>query len=163
MDIPLTGLGGKFVATIDDEDYALISKYKWFASRGGRKVYARANVRTGKGSFQRVCVFMHRLILPDVPVIDHRDGNGLNNCRDNLRPSTHASNAWNSDKRTASTSPFKGVRLLSGRNRRKPWRACITKNGKEEHVGCFATAEEAARAYDQAASKLFGEYARPNL
>jgi hypothetical protein len=103
---------------------------------------------------------IHRLVLPDAKQINHINGNGLDNRRENLRSVTSAENHRNSRKRTRATSQFKGVHwLVQG----KKWRAMIYVNGKQRHLGCFARETDAALAYDVAARKHFGEFARPNL
>jgi hypothetical protein len=103
---------------------------------------------------------MHRLILRvDANTqVDHRDGNGLNNTRGNLRPATHAQNQHNSRLRKDNQSGFKGVHRQGNR-----WVARIRVDGEQKHLGSFRTPEEAARAYDAAALRLRGEYARLNF
>lgn len=90
--------------------------------------------------------------------IDHIDGNGLNNCRANLRPANHSLNAMNTKKRLGTTSKYKGVSKLS----HGKWKAQIYLNQKAFYLGCFNTEEEAALAYNQKAIILFGTYARLN-
>lgn len=92
--------------------------------------------------------------------IDHKDRNPGNNRFDNLRLATHAQNLKNQRKPKNNTSGFKGVKL-DKRNGR--WIARITMEYKDVHIGCFATAEEAAKAYDDAALKHFGEFAALNF
>ena len=105
---------------------------------------------------------MHRLILGCGPgeEVDHRNGNGLDNRRGNLRPATHALNQANV-RRVRAKSGFKGVSRWV-RPSPRPWRAHITVKGRMKFLGAFATPEEAARAYDAAARELFGEFACTN-
>ena len=99
-------------------------------------------------------------MLTDWPRVDHVDGNGLNNQRSNLRPTTQAQNLANQLKRLGVTSKFKGV---CWRDRPSPWRATITVDGRQRGLGSFADEEQAARAYDAAALDLFGDRARLNF
>lgn len=103
---------------------------------------------------------MHRLIfsLKWTPTteIDHKNGNGLDNRRENLRIATRSQNAANRFKRGGS-SKFKGV-CIAG----KRWKAGIRQDGKSYHLGTFDTEEEAALAYNASATIRFGEFARLN-
>lgn len=90
--------------------------------------------------------------------MDHIDGNGLNCCKSNLRICTQSQN--NANSRTKKLKGFKGT--IRGKGDRK-WYAMITKDYVRYHLGGFQTEEEAARAYDAAAKKLFGEFARLNF
>jgi hypothetical protein len=147
---------GKF-AQVDDADYELVSAFPWRAVRIRHTWYAETYVGGARE-------FMHRLLMcprPDQQV-DHRDGDGLNNRRNNLRSTTHALNQANR-RRVRSKSGFKGVcwgQLASGKL--LPWRAYIQVDGRQRHLGRYATAEEAARAYDRAAREAFGEFACTN-
>jgi len=156
--IPLRS--GKYpglVALVDDADYELLIHYRWFPSKSNRPGgYPRFYAFTWIG---RSPVRMHRL-LADWPRVDHADGNGLNNQRSNLRPTTQAQNLANQRKRPGVTSQFKGV---SWRSRPSPWRATITINGKQVALGSFTEEEAAARAYDAAALAAYGDYARLNF
>jgi hypothetical protein len=91
------------------------------------------------------------------PLIDHRDGNPLNNRWDNLRLASHANNAANRKRLRTNRSGFMGV---SFDRRRSKWTAQITKQGKRYFVGRFATPGEAHAAYVAKARELFGEFAR---
>jgi hypothetical protein len=91
------------------------------------------------------------------PVIDHRDGNPLNNRWRNLRLASHANNAANRPRLCSNTSGFKGVTFD---RRRGNWFAQITKQGRRYWIGRYATAQEAHEAYATAARLLFGEFAR---
>jgi hypothetical protein len=138
----------------DDADADLVLQYKWYVEHDGMRDYAR---ESGK-----VRVFMHSLILalqaPYFP--DHINGNGLDNRRCNLRPATKAENARNKPSQRGSSSHFKGV----GWHRHKhKWQSRIQVAGKLIHLGAFVVEEDAARAYDVAADKYFGEFARLNF
>ena len=92
-------------------------------------------------------------------VIDHINGNGLDNRRANLRLATVAQNAWNSKKRK-SRSGYKGVCYDKAKRR---WRAAIVHHGRRIHLGYFKEKLEAAKAYDTAAIKYFGQFAHTNF
>jgi len=100
---------------------------------------------------------MHTLIT-GWSFVDHRNGDGLDNRRQNLRPANDSKNQMNARMRSDNPSGFKGV--CADRHR---WMARIQLDGRRTYLGYFATPQEAARAYDAAAVELFGEYARPNF
>jgi hypothetical protein len=91
--------------------------------------------------------------------IDHCDGNGLNNRRQNLRHATKTENQWNATVRQDNSSGFKGVCFDTEMRR---WKASIQYHNKRIHLGRFDSAAEAAIAYDEAATRLFGEFAKTN-
>lgn len=161
-EIPLTK---GMVALVDDEDYERLSRYKWHIRMHRNTFYARRRQRLADG--KKRDYFMHSFII-DAPhglVIDHRDGNGLNNCRENLRLATFAQNGQNSSKRrflrSQRPSRFKGVSWSLSNNK---WAAKIRAGGgKPKHLGYFDSEYDAALFYDIAAAKHFGEYARFNL
>lgn len=137
---------------MDDEDYARVAEYRWFVQPVGKHTYAY-HPRVG---------YMHRLIT-DFELTDHIDGNGLNNCKSNLRPATRSVNAQNTGKSHGQyTSDYKGVYRQSGYGRRKRWRARIHVRGKSIPLGYFETEEEAALAYNEAARKYYGPEAWVN-
>lgn len=144
--IPLTQ--GKF-AIVDDVDYERLSKFKWYCHCG----YAR---RMGDGK----AIHMHREILspPDGFIIDHANGNRLDNRRENIRICTFAQNTQNAERRSDNSSGYKGVSWHTN----KKWRTQIIVNGKVTHVGMFSNIIDAARAYNEAAIKYYGEFAKLN-
>ncbi len=159
--IPLTQ--GKF-ALVDDEDYERLVFFKWFAYKSKNSTkswYARRNTELGNPN--RKCISMHRAVLGISeldPEVDHRDCNGLNNQKHNLRYATRSGNAANMIMRRDNKSGFKGVYLAK---RNQKWAANITTKGKQLWLGYFETAEEAARIFDKAALKYHGEFARTNF
>lgn len=108
----------------------------------------------------RKCLGMHTFIL-GVPYVDHRDNDGLNNQRVNLRAATQAeNNRARCHKASGCYSQYRGVtfRKLTGR-----WVAKIKKNRRLFNLGYFTSEVEAALAYDKAARRLFGDFAAPNF
>lgn len=147
-----------FYALVDDADYdAVIAAGPWHVNPGGRTVYAQRNtVNDGRKTTQS----MHRFLV-DAETVDHVDGDGLNNQRSNLRAASRAGNAHNRKVRRDSTSGFKGVHRNGPSG--LPWRAQICVAGKKKHLGLYATPAAAAAAYDEAARKHYGEFARLNF
>jgi len=153
-EIPLTQ--GK-VALVDDEDYEWLSQFKWYANSWKTRTWYAVR------HHNRKLIGMHRMILnpQNGEHSDHIDGNGLNNQRANLRLCDCAQNQHNSGGRGGS-SRFKGVRYVGFPF--NPWAAHIRARGIcPLDLGCFATEEDAARAYDDAALQLHGEFARLNF
>jgi hypothetical protein len=156
--VPLTrGL----YATIDEEDLPLVTGRSWWALKtpNSHTYYAMAwfGDREKKGGR---CRLMHSLILGAGPKqrIDHVNGDGLDNRRENIRFATHAQNIANSGLSKANRSGYKGVSRHGSK-----WAAFITKDYKGHYIGLFSDPKEAARAYDEKARELFGEYARLNF
>lgn len=151
------------VALVDESDYERASKFSWYADKSvdGKRWYARRNLfneKTGKRTTQ----LLHKFIIGSCGKmdIDHRDGDGLNCQRSNLRVATRSQNNFNSGKNINNKSGFKGVHFNKANNN---WRAQIKVNGKRIHIGCFCSAEEAAKAYDISARSLCGEFAKLNF
>jgi hypothetical protein len=149
FEIPLTQ---GYVTRIADADRMFTDGRKWHAiSRPHKRVvYACARI-DGRH------VMLHNLLCPDWEEVDHADGDGLNNCRSNLRDGAEFRNNANTGMRSDNTTGYKGVY-----RDRNAWKALITVNRKTVNLGAFGSPEEAAYAYDQAAVSLFGEYARTN-
>lgn len=148
IEIPLTrGL----VALIDDTDESLVASFKWYARDNKLTRYAARSIRRPEGVST---LYMHRLLTGWVAV-DHRNGDGLDNRRENLRQASALENAVNRSQRTHS-SRFKGV---TWNEARRQWRAQIQRT----YLGSFASEEAAALVYDDAARQLFGEFAAFNF
>jgi hypothetical protein len=157
--IPLTQ---GYFAVVDPVVYYVLVKFKWRLCKNKRKktLYAERSIRKSTGRYSRL--LMHCQLMPDVPpglLIDHANGDGLDNRLSNLRPATVAQNAWNARPRK-SRAGYKGVAWAKDKNL---WRGNICVNGKRIHLGYFRTSVAAARAYDAAARKYFGEFARLNF
>jgi hypothetical protein len=160
-EIPLTR---GYVAFVDDEDYERVTAAgPWcvLINRPGC-IYAQRRVRKPDG--RRTFQYLHRFILgltdPKV-LVDHRNRYGLDNQRGNLRIASRSQNAGNGNKRKDGiTSRFRGV---FWRESHKMWCAQIQINHKRLHLGYFTDELNAARAYDAAARKYRGEFAKFNL
>ena len=153
---------GKF-AIVSDIDYAFLNQWKWCASNEHGYWYAIRNIHKPKHKIVR----MHRVILKRMGYkkfkdTDHIDGNGLDNRRIKLRIATRNQNNINSFKRKNSISKYKGVYYLTNRLLKKSWYARLSVNGKMINLGYYKTAIEAAKAYNKAAKKYFGKFARLN-
>lgn len=151
VKIPLTK--GKF-ALIDADDYPDIGRFHWHAKQDDVDWYAaRAEYINGKTFGFR----MHAHLLGFPPHdTDHINGDGLDNRRVNLRPSTRMQNSWN--RRPLNT--YKGTLFKKSRGK---WYAKIQVNGVRFETGYFNTEEEAAFAYDLLACEHFGEFAWLNF
>ena len=144
------------VALVDDEDFESLNQFKWSATKIGNTFYAVRNIRVdGKRTPQ----YMHGAIMKGKG-IDHRDGNGCNNQKSNLRFCTKSKNAMNMRKQENTSSIYKGVYF--NKPARK-WLASIGINGKPIHLGCFDSEIEAAKAYNAKAIEFFCEFANLNV
>lgn len=149
-------------AIVDVFDLPLVNTFRWHAHRAKRTSYARG-FRVGS-SGQRIQIYMHRLLMnPGVAEVDHRNGDGLDNRRENLRVCTRAQNSSNQRKQLNRTSPFKGVVRKRRAWGRFAWISQIKDGGKHRYLGTFASELEAARAYNDCARNLFGEFSNLNL
>jgi hypothetical protein len=152
------------VALVDDDDFDRVSAYKWFASfrKRGQAFYARRTDETGK------TVELHRFIMrcQKGRVVDHRNGDTLDCRKGNLRMATNIESLRNRGKQSNNKSGFKGVCVRRRRTKKGitvRWQANIDVNGKQNRVGTFLSAIEAAVAHDAAARELFGPFARLNF
>lgn len=141
-------------AKVDDEDYKRLSKHHWHEN--GSHVYRWLGGRK---------VFLHREVMGlgrisgEGKIVEHKNRNGLDCQKDNLRIATHQQNMQNTGPRRGSTSKYKGV---SWYKITKRWRAQIKTEKKTLTIGYFLSEVEAAKAYNEKASELFGEYAYLN-
>lgn len=138
------------IVMVDDEDYEYLSKFKWSACK--YKIYRRSKDKI---------LLIHREIMNPIDgmVVDHIDGNILNNQKANLRICRQAENSYNKSTRKG-VSKYIGVAKHRYTNK---WRAYITKHKKQYHLGFFEDEVEAAKARDNAAIKYFGEFANLNF
>lgn len=146
---------GKF-ALVDDSDFDIVSKYKWHAELHMKTHwYAFAQIKRKPTS-------LHRFLLQPMKgeEVDHRNGNGLDNRKSNLRTVKHAQNMWNKRMYKNNHSGFKGVYAVS--RGLKKWRARITILGKKISLGYFYDPFTAQLVYKKAARKYFGEFAYQN-
>jgi hypothetical protein len=143
---------------IDREDYDLVKGFKWWAGSGGHghTIYACAH------GPNRSRIKMHRLIMEAKKgqIVDHLNGCGLDNRKENLRFCSHSQNLANMHRMVMGSSRFKGV---SWDKVKQKWYAKITVNYKQISLGRYKVEEDAARAYDVAAKNNFGVHACLNL
>jgi hypothetical protein len=147
------------VAIVDNEDYDYLNQFKWYASNKNGKFYVQKKITVSKN--KTTCISMHRFIMKPNKgmVIDHLDGNPLNNKKNNLRICTHAENMRNSKIRINNKSGYKGVSYQENSNN---YRASIRFNNIKINIGDFIDPIDAARAYNAAALKYHGEFAHLN-
>ena len=145
---------------IDAEDYDKVSGYARSYKKGTREGVAYASttkMRNGK----RKSYLIHRVIMnaPKGLEVDHINGDGLDNRKQNLRLCNKSQQTANTGLNRCNTSGYKGVSFCSRENK---WRSYITHNSKFRSLGYYETKEEAALAYNEAARGYFGEFAYQN-
>ncbi len=141
---------------VDDEDFERLGRLSWYPQDFGKKLYVCRQERAASG--KQVLVLLHRLLTgaQKGQLVDHIDGDPLNNTRANLRICNNTQNSWNTGNRRGK---YKGTTLL----KYGKWQATITANGKPKYLGVFESEEAAALAYNEAAKVLHGEFARLNV
>lgn len=150
---------GKF-ALVDDDDFDRVNQFKWYAYKPKRKNlwYARRNAPKDGG--RQMTVLLHHVILTGHKQIDHKNGDGLDCQKHNLRPATAQQNGSNRRRHFNNVSGFKGVHW---RESSRKWRSVLCFAGENISLGYFDNKADAARAYDGAAKKYFGEFAKLNF
>lgn len=157
--IPLTQ--GKF-AQVDDQDFEYLNQFKWGASKptNNNNYYATRTFQEGE---KRKQIKMHREILgltDPKQLGDHKDNDGLNNQRNNLRACNYSENARNKRKSNNKTSKYKGVCFYK---RYGKWMTQVRVNNKVRCFGYFKTEIEAAKMYDTKAKEVYGSFANLNF
>ena len=155
-DIAIVPLTRGYEAVISLADLPIVERFNWCVIVAPTKVYA---TRTECGNGEKRYIYMHRAILNAPPgvLVDHRDGDGLNNQRSNLRFATFGENARNQRISKQNASGFKGV---SWHTKGKRWVAQIKHEGEVIYLGGFTDPAEAHAAYCKASAIYHGEFGR---
>ena len=155
-DLAYVTLTRGYEAVIDSADVPLVDGFNWCALVHKNAVYAR---RADCSGIKQRAVYLHRVILgePDGMDVDHRDGDGLNNRRNNLREATRSQNMCNQRISSRNTHGLKGVHWHKAAGK---WQAHIKLNGRNRHLGLFTTPEAAYAAYCDASTRLHGDFGR---
>lgn len=153
------------VALVDDEDFVILSEYKWYAIKNKNTFYA---VRHKENNPALNLIRMHREITgaKHGDIVDHKNRDGLDNRRQNIRICTSSQNSRNRQSGKNSSSKYLGVTIDKegiGKKRGALWRADIRHNGKRHYIGKYKDEEMAAIAYNEKAKKLHGEFANLNI
>jgi hypothetical protein len=180
--MPFIELSKGYKVEVDEEDCELVQFIgKWYAT-SNKTIYAEKRlsskqleilnqylIENNRNVVTKKTLMMHRLIMNanEHILIDHIDGNGLNNKKENLRFATRSQNAQNKARKNNSTSKYKGVHYAATEknNLKKPWKSYIQNphTNKKIQLGFFSTEEEAAKAYDEKALEIFGQFAKLNF
>lgn len=155
-------LSNEQAAIVDDADFDALLNYRWHKRKNGNTCYATTRFFISGKIYD---IDMHRAIMgvqDSKILIDHIDGNGLNNQRSNLRVCNRSQNASNrhAPKKTTNTSSFFGVSYMPTTRK---WRAYIVKDSRQVSLGLYHREEDAALAYNKAARELHGDFAKQNI
>lgn len=167
--IPVQSKEQIYFVLVDDEDYPLLSRHKWYILFSGKlkRPYAFTRFYTEHDKKNGKTFLMHHMIMGTSGAVDHWNQNSLDNQKENLRVATYQQNGWNKPKNKtsrgkATSSKYKGVSYapLNGKDR---WVALIRDGdkytGKVIRLGYFDTEDDAARAYNKKVIELRGQYA----
>ena len=151
-EVPVSG--GR-TALIDEADYESIQHWKWSSCRK-RHTFAVYRAVLEQGKSRRIYLSRFIMQAPSGLFVDHENGDGLDNRRDNLRLCTHTENNRHRCRpQSTNTSGHRGVFWERGA---KKWRAQLSVNNRNVHLGMFLTVEDAGNAYRQAAVSRYGEF-----
>lgn len=162
-EIHMNHLGDTLTVLVDDEDYPLLSRHTWYIRSASVTNFYPATTLLVRDTGLRKLIAMHHMIM-GVGLIDHINGNKLDNRKENLRHATYSQNGANTKKPRSNrgkipTSKYKGV----SRSRTEgKWIAQIGKDDARYCLGRFNDEKEAARAYNAKALELYGEFAKIN-
>jgi len=149
------------IGCVDDADYESVSQFKWCAIKAPRTWYVARNISDGHGGQKFLSLHRHLLGAPDGVEVNHEDVNGLNNCRHNLVLCSHAQNLRSFKRKSKkASSQYRGV---CWNKSSKKWNASLCFEYKLYHLGRFKSETDAARAYDSAAVKYYGEFSSLNF
>lgn len=146
---------GKF-AIVDEEDFERVDSLNWSCKKHRHTYYSDTNIN---GKVVKLHRFIMEIFDPKIQ-IDHKNGNGLHCYKSNLRNATQSQNSMNQQPQKNRTSQYKGVWLNKNNSN---YVSKIHLNGKRVHIGVFTNEVDAAKAYDEKAKELFGEFARFNF
>jgi hypothetical protein len=149
---------GPFLLRFDEADASIVGDHKWTPFKCGKVFYA---VRSGRPEGRRGIILLHKEILacPSNKEIDHEDGDGMNNQKNNLRIVTRSQNSMNKGKHADNTSGFKGVYFHKAMNK---WAVEIMANYTKVRGGFYDTPLEGAKRYNELALLYHGEFAKLN-
>jgi hypothetical protein len=150
------------VTLVDDADYDYLTQWKWYVIFDGSNWYAMRSIHSPETKNKKTTIYMHRVIVgaKKIDVVDHCDGNSLNNQRSNLRLCNAQQNRWNQGPAPTNRSGYKGVYW---EKKIQKYVATIRLSNKRTYLGSYTDPVLAARAYDKKAKEVHGEFARLNF
>jgi hypothetical protein len=159
-DFRRINLGDDEWTIVEPADYYRFGHLNWHLGGNKRKIYAVRTFKTSPGRITMRCLHREITDAPKGLVVDHKNGCSLDNRRANLRLATRSQNAQNTPKQKNTSSQYIGV---SFHKHRKKWTASMKYEGKRIWLGYYENEIDAAKAYDQAAMKYYGEFAKVNF